>query len=236
MPQIFINRKAVLTPPLSAYHSLILSDSPVGYWRLGETSGTIAVDQIGAAHNGTYIGAPLLGVPGLIAGDANTAVTFGPDARYMTVPNTTTIRLNSNFSLEVWFKTTASTQNVNLIGSFESLFNTGHGIFMTNSTLRVGFDGGANATGSLPQIHDGNRHHVVATYTGNAPNIQPRIYLDGTLVFIDTANKTITDNNTIFIAANANLSGFFDGTIDEAAIYNGVLTPTQVLNHYNAGI
>ena len=47
----------------------------VAYWRLGESSGNVAVDETGN-YNGTYVGTPTLGVDGLLVGDADTAVTF----------------------------------------------------------------------------------------------------------------------------------------------------------------
>jgi hypothetical protein len=51
----------------------VLADSPAAYWRLGESSGTTAVDQVGV-YNGTYINSPTLGVDGIFAG--NTAAGF----------------------------------------------------------------------------------------------------------------------------------------------------------------
>lgn len=40
---------------MSAYSDLIISDGPVSYWRLDETGGTNAIDQMGA-HNLNYQG------------------------------------------------------------------------------------------------------------------------------------------------------------------------------------
>lgn len=56
------------------YAAAVLATNPVSYWRLGEPSSTVAVDQMGA-HNGTYVNAPTLGVAGLLTGDPDTAVT-----------------------------------------------------------------------------------------------------------------------------------------------------------------
>lgn len=219
---------------VSAYRAAVIADGAVGYWRLGESSGTVAVDEIGAAHNGTYTNNPTLGVAGLISGDADTAVSFITDD-YVVVTNNTTIDLTSNFSLEAWFKTTNSGQNVIVLGTFNSVYNLGHGIAITNSTLRVCYDTGASATGALPQIHDGNKHHVVVTYGGVSPTVEPKIYLDGVLQLTVAADKTISSQGTLHIGANLNLSGFFDGTLDECAIYNSVLDLTKIQNHYNLG-
>lgn len=74
---------------LSTFSSTLLDAGPVGYWRLGETTGTTANDTSGHSHPGTYVGAPTLGAPGSIGGDTNGAVAFpatgGP--RYVQVPD-----------------------------------------------------------------------------------------------------------------------------------------------------
>ena len=65
----------------SAYASTILGlTSLAGYWRLGDASGTTAVDAKGT-QNGTYTEdagatAPELAQPGLVTGDAGTSVFF----------------------------------------------------------------------------------------------------------------------------------------------------------------
>src|SRR6185437_12692528 len=45
------------------YGDAVLSDSPVGYWRLDETTGTVATDSTGS-NPGTYVGGPALGQAG----------------------------------------------------------------------------------------------------------------------------------------------------------------------------
>ena len=66
-----------MTP--NAYRDAVLADSPVGYWRLAETTGA-AVDTAGNAAGGTYNGGMTRGVPGALANDstwrrASTAAT-----------------------------------------------------------------------------------------------------------------------------------------------------------------
>jgi hypothetical protein len=59
-----------------AYRNAVLAKNPVAYWRLGEASGQNAVDETGNGHDGQYVGNPILGQPGAIHGDSNTAVQF----------------------------------------------------------------------------------------------------------------------------------------------------------------
>ena len=40
------------------YRAVVLAKGPVGYWRLGEPAGPMAVDLSGAGYDGTYVGAP----------------------------------------------------------------------------------------------------------------------------------------------------------------------------------
>src|SRR5579864_4064893 len=61
----------------SMYKQTVLADHPIAYYRLGEPPGApVALDSSGHHHTGTYANYPGLGVPGLIAGTANTAVDF----------------------------------------------------------------------------------------------------------------------------------------------------------------
>jgi hypothetical protein len=89
-----------------AYRAAVLAKNPVGYWRLGETAGTTAVDETGNGHNGTYIKSPTLGQPGAINGDPNTAVQFNgtnyveiPDSADFSQPTST-----KGLTVEAWIR------------------------------------------------------------------------------------------------------------------------------------
>jgi hypothetical protein len=68
------------TPPeqraSDAFRPLILAAKPVGYWRLGERSGTVAADETRNRHNGWYMTKPKMGEPGAIVGDSNSSITL----------------------------------------------------------------------------------------------------------------------------------------------------------------
>src|SRR5437867_3175240 len=71
---------------LAAYVDTVTADHPTGYWRLGDSTGTTAVDNSASQVNGTYVGSPALGQTGAVQGD--TAVTFNGTSQYMRVPYT----------------------------------------------------------------------------------------------------------------------------------------------------
>jgi hypothetical protein len=69
--------------PLSAsFATTMASLVPVGWWRLGETTGAAAADSSGKGHGGAYHNflAGQRGIPGAIAGDADGAIQVTPTA------------------------------------------------------------------------------------------------------------------------------------------------------------
>lgn len=58
------------------YREHVLDDDPEGYWRLGETAGTVAADETGHGLDGTYVGTYALDQTGALAYDDDRAVDF----------------------------------------------------------------------------------------------------------------------------------------------------------------
>ena len=78
----------------------------------------------------------------------------------------------------------------------------------------------------------GSVYHVVGTYDGTTQ----RLYVNGTQVASAALTGAITANTTsVYIGSWNGTSEFFQGTIDEVAIYGAALTATQVGNHRTAG-
>src|SRR5436305_12334517 len=96
-------RAAAACPPSSSYSSLVAgTPGLVGYWRLGESSGSSACDVTGS-NGGTYSGTVALGRAGALNGDPNTAAHFTADGQ-VTVPHSTALDLNGPFTVEAWGK------------------------------------------------------------------------------------------------------------------------------------
>lgn len=69
------------------YVKAVLAKQPVGYWRLGETTGTTAVDSSGNGRDGEYVGAVALQQPGAISGDDNTAIQISGQRAFVEIPS-----------------------------------------------------------------------------------------------------------------------------------------------------
>src|SRR6202163_2124180 len=98
--------QTVLPVQATGYSGTILADSPIAYWRLGETSGITAADASGHGNAGTYTGAAgayTLGQPGALFGDADPATKLDGLAGHVVVPNSASLQTNQ-VSIELWIK------------------------------------------------------------------------------------------------------------------------------------
>lgn len=218
----------------SEYEALIQSDGPVRYWRLGETSGTQAWEEMAGAH-GTYQSAPALGAAGALAGDPDTAVTFdGGDL--VTAPDHADLDFtNGPLSYEAWvkFDGTGGSFGDYIFGKGTTTFT-----FWLNTSDVLAFsvaDVGDIMTGGT--ISDTDWHHVVAVYENG---VAGEIYLDAVAVGGAVTDRTATSTSNDFAVgskwAGGGATDGWHGSIDEAAVYNRILTAQEVQDHYDMGI
>lgn len=217
------------------YSSVVLADSPLVYWRLGEASGTTATDASGNGKHGTIAGSPTFGTTGALLGDANTAITFDGVNDAVTVADTTDL---TAWSVEVWIKTSASSGTVDIAnrygaGGNEDLFQLR--LVSGAPRIRCYHLGGVLDVTGPSSIANGQWHHVVGTFV-SATGVG-RVYVDGAQVATATGTpgSNIKTGNAPFsiggfVAFGAN---WFPGVIDEAAYYTSALSAARVLAHFN---
>ncbi len=223
---------AVACSPRQSSYSGAVSSTPglVGYWRLGESSGTVACDS--TAHNdGAYLGGTTLGTPGAISGDPDTAVTLNGSTGQVSVPSASSLNVGDNFTIEAWVKRAVSKTGSNEViaskqeGSWVLMFNEADRLTLRRSSY------GNIATANVATTDTTGWHYVVATKNG--PSVH--VYLDGTDVTGTVANQTMTNNTEPLAIGQSSGSAFLKGSVDEVALYNTALTPTQITQHYEAG-
>jgi len=86
---------------MSLYSATILADSPQAYYRLNESSGTVATDSSGHGYNGTLSGINAYSQAGAIVGDSDTAITFAA-AGGLTFPYNLNITTQTAATFECW--------------------------------------------------------------------------------------------------------------------------------------
>lgn len=90
----------------STYAQSVLADGPLAYWRLGETSGTVAVNATGHGYVGTYTGTVTVGQAGTLTGDGNTAALFDGSNGYLGMPHTAPLQATIAMTAKVQMKKT----------------------------------------------------------------------------------------------------------------------------------
>src|SRR5437588_11591152 len=88
---------------MSSYRDTVLADSPIAYYRLGEASGTTAVDASGNGRNATYSGAGVTyAQAGVIANDTDTSILLNGSTGTITMPVST--EPGGAFTVEGWYQ------------------------------------------------------------------------------------------------------------------------------------
>lgn len=211
----------------SPYPAAVLTDGPVGYWRLNETS--TATDSTGVNH-GTYQG----GVQGAVSGataDGDAAVLLDGVDDHVSIPDSVSLSPTVAVSIEAWIYLDtygAAGRTARVVTKKAS-----YGLFVTTANsstayVEMGVFRPAYLSASSPATLQLSRwYHVVGAYDGATA----RIYVDGVQAGIGSGTGRIVDNaNPVTIGGPAGDLPF-PGRIDEAAIYPAALTAAQVAAH-----
>jgi len=226
------------------YVELVQDYAPVGYWRLGETSGTNAADASGAGRNGIYRNSPTLGQSGALEGDSNKAVKFDGSNDYVEVAANNAFKLNSG-TISLWFEPDRLTGVQGLLSKDASGYGSGGHIsmYLDGCQLVVRLQSGGQSyyvCTSSSAVTDG-WHHVAMTFGSGGM----KLYFDGNQVDTDSYTGGLGNNNEPMVfgasAMNSsagacnNLDSFFKGRIDEVLITGQTLTGAQIGELYDTG-
>jgi PKD repeat protein len=223
--------------PTDVYGAAVYASEPFLYWRLGETTGTVAADASAAGSPGGYRGTPTRGVPGVLDEIPDTAVRFGSaDA---IVSSAGAWSNPTVYSQEAWFKTT-TTSGGKIMGFGNRQTGTStsydrHVYMQDDGKVVFGtWTGQTNVITSPVAYNDGLWHHVVASQGADGM----KLYLDGALV--GTNPQTGAEDYTGYWRVGGDTtwgssSPWFDGVIDEYAVYDIALSPATISQHYVLG-
>ena len=222
------------TGTATTYASTVLGDGPGTYLRLDD-SGPVAAATVGSA--GTYVGGVTHGQSGALANDGDQSVQLDGSTGYVDAGLAN--QSWSALTVEVWFLASASGQNGNprLVANshtdidgngFQLMYNNGGG----NGFFDVGTVNGVGSASWNVGLSPGQWYHYVGTYDGSTV----KAYLNGVLVGSASATGNVRPSGLdVNIGRNPAYNGdYFNGTIDEVAIYPVALSAAQVSAHYNA--
>jgi len=201
------------------------STPPVGYWKLDDGAGTIAVDSSGNGNDGTLIGDPQW-TTGVLDG----ALDFDGDGDYVDCGNdplfditgeiTVAAWLNIRSISNAWTGAVVKGENAWRLGNvnMDPRFHFGITIWSAPDTASVD---GATAVGY------NEWHHVTGSFDGANINV----YLDGVLdASVPTTEPIGISTTNLFIGENSESTGRpWDGLIDEVMIFDIALSADEIL-------
>jgi hypothetical protein len=228
------------TPP-ETYKDLVMKDA-VSYWRLGEAAGATKAADSKDGNDGTYSsGGVTLGQTGLVVGDTDTAALFDGSTGYVSVPHNDDSLNPAKFTVEALVTVTGGDgQRRTVVSSRDvgaDLQKYGYVLYVSDQNKWEAFVGdGASQDGGVvtgPDVTSGT-HYLAMTYNGTTL----KLYVDPKDDAPATADLTYDRNTSreLRIGAGANESAtpldFFNGVIDEVAIYDVDLDFATIQKHF----
>jgi hypothetical protein len=211
----------VCTPPPSGL---------VGWWQAEAD----ATDSAGT-NNGT-----LQGGVGFAAGEVSQAFNFDGVSGRVVVPDSPSLRLTSQLTVEAWINTRSTNTDRAIVSKLSVATGlNGYQLVLSKNSLLGQFNspgqGWPSSGISAPvPIVPGTWNHVAWTYDQSTMTL----YFNGVPVATNLLGpKAIaTSASPLWISGTSGSSGaYFDGQIDEPAVYNTALSATQIQAIYNAG-
>jgi hypothetical protein len=203
------------------------------------SSPPLAVDAKGT-NDGTYNNGVMLNVDGALAGSTDTAAKFDGIDDYVRIAR----QIQDDFSIEFWFKSSQGLNtnaqwwgNAGMVDAEINAQTTDFGVSLRSDGKIAAGVGGVSDTSIVSTTggyNDGNWHHVVFRRTKSSGALA--LYVDGSSQGTATGTtSSLTAPSYIRFGSLQTGNIFFDGKIDEVAIYNSVLSSTTISDHYQAG-
>jgi len=214
----------------------------VGYWRMGDgaTSPTIPDDSTNS-NAGTMTNMDATNFVSGVSLYSWRSLLFDGSNEYVTMGDVLGFEYDEAFSVSCWVKTSANSGYLvsKIDGSVRGwgyhLDSSGGVQFILTNSATVGIQVATSAGG----FDDGAWHHIVATYSGNGLASGVTFYVDGSVeakaapIDDDLASNTTVNAQALQVNGRTGTTGMLAASIDEAAIYSDVLTPTEVTWLYN---
>ncbi len=224
----------------STYTNAVLNLGPVAYWRLNESSGATAFDSA-SAHNGTNSGSLVLGTNGPSAPafpgfePVNNAYQFNGADTSISFPALNLV--STNITITAWLKSSGSQATNAGIVSWDgtNTFWFGFGsVTNGNNNNALNFErNGFSYSSTL--VVSSNQWTFVALVLGPATNngtfyraTNSALVSYPISLFSFSSSVATLLTNTAFLGNNN--GHYFNGTMDEVAIFNKSLTATQLGN------
>jgi len=230
--------------PRGSYEEQVLADEPRAYWRMEETTGAVMSDSTENVPAGLIEG----GANPDVAGQLGSGTSFDGTDDHVTLGTVHTAESDWGWSWELWAHVLAvhSVGESGLMGCYNAprltVLSTGQ---ITGGVVnRSGPT--FNPFSTDVELPFGSWHHLVVTVRdslGDKP--VSKVYLDGALISMKEFTEAVhspwsrgnggaTSDGDLHLNRRDTVNGV-EGTYDEAAAYDYVLSGAQIERHYQEG-
>ncbi|HTL58051.1 MAG TPA: LamG-like jellyroll fold domain-containing protein [Candidatus Limnocylindrales bacterium] len=241
----------------SDYPATILGDNPVSYYRLEETSGSVAADSSLNHFDGTYVQNSTGTYPQLVQPGIDTnSVFFNGGANFAHViipynillsPTTADGKTGAPFSAECWVQATSDsladyTSPLAMSGAYSGAYaanGSGWNFYQTqgpNSSWALFIRGGSvYGFNSLAKVILLQWYHLAVTWDGTAATFYVNGMAQNSAPITYYAVDPVAAYDGSIGSGPQTGHGAFAGGVDEVAFYTNALTAAQIMNHYRVG-
>lgn len=201
----------------------------LGYWRLGETSGTAADDLLGISP-GTYSGSYTLNQPGMLTSSPDPAVLLSGGNVQLTDPGAI-LHPAEVFALSFWFDRTA-------FGTAQTVWSAGandlHVGFTAGNAIRLRKQGASDVFVTTPTYATAGRHHALVWKNGATSGV----FVDGAAAAGTLTNATLVASGTApRIGALTSGGEALSARLDEVTLYGSVSDVASLASRlWSAGV
>ncbi|MEO0530582.1 MAG: LamG-like jellyroll fold domain-containing protein [Planctomycetota bacterium] len=239
------------------YEQSVVANNPYLYYRFGETSGNTVADFSGNGRNGTNVGGPALGQPGVNGGDTGISYDGVNDYTLSTDIGAWGANLDNHTVELVFSGLSPGADNLRMLGvlsdmnamAYQLSLNSTNSNGNTSLFYREGFNNARVAVvfdETEFDIYDGGEYHMVFTFDQSRPALERfNVFINGvqlTTSVTPLINSTTAGNDLNFTSEMAigarndggTIDGFSSFTIDELALYSTTLSAADVAANYAA--
>ncbi|MFZ4377504.1 MAG: LamG domain-containing protein, partial [Saprospiraceae bacterium] len=212
--------------------SYVPTNGLVGWWPFNGN----AQDESGNGNHGTVNGATLSSDRFM---KSNSAYTFDGIDDFIQVEDADILDLTSNYTLSGWYfinNSQKSDQTILGKGSFE--IQTGYQLILNTfeGQMQFGYNDGEGLNGGVFLKHTTSNLIGWHLLTGSYDGISAKLYLDGNLVSKVNVKYFLQKSTQPLLFGNEAkyLYRFFNGKLDDIAIWNRALSEIEIKDLYNS--
>jgi parallel beta-helix repeat protein len=204
------------------------------HWSFDST----ANDSSGKGNNGA-----IKGNAHYVTGYLGNGVSLDGDGDYVTVPDSSSLKLTGAFSISAWVKLNTLNPEGHTLRILEKGSSPGekYWMFFVKSTKKFGFgfinsENDVQIRSSKTDWKAGQWYHIVGTYNPEETSNNMKLYVNGVLDTQATKTGTPSTNTKPLVIGTRSTADweFWNGDIDEVRIYSRALTAKETTNLYES--